>query len=161
MSFDDIKTPINWVSAQSDIVRRFAETGELYVSDIGTLRVGVVQLLEFAARCEGRIEGECADAGKCDISSVLAKIETAKKVNDSRDLVQPCRCDASVNVVCEMCFTYDTLCEARRVIERLELALKPFAVRAAELPINDRPDDQGWYSIEMRHWREAARIVNA
>lgn len=46
-------------------------------------------------------------------------------------------------------------------IELLVAALKPFAVRAAELPINDRPDEQRWYSIEMRHWREAARIVNA
>jgi hypothetical protein len=35
-------------------------------------------------------------------------------------------------------------------IELLVAALKPFAVRAAELPINDRPDDQRWYSIEMR-----------
>lgn len=44
-------------------------------------------------------------------------------------------------------------------IEALVAALKPFAFRANQLPINDRPDDQMWYQIEMRHWREAVRIL--
>jgi hypothetical protein len=54
------------------------------------------------------------------IQRVLQDIDIALPVNDSPGrMTGPCGCDASVGVVCEMCFTHATLAAAKRVIEQL------------------------------------------
>ena len=50
---------------------------------------------------------------------VLADIDVALPLHDSRKFTGPCGCDPTVDVICESCFTYDALLHAKAEIERL------------------------------------------
>jgi hypothetical protein len=66
--------------------------------------------------------------------------EIARKLYDPDLFVDGCRCDASVNVVCESCVTYDILRKAANEIDRLR-RISGYALKLAQ-DIN--PGQNAW-----------------